>query len=489
MGRRSINTTKSGKYMNPTDQARKEARKKELKKNKRQRMLVRTAVLKGKDPEQLLTEMEKIDQMEYNVLQPSPLNEKVLKDKRRKLKDTFERVMKMYVKDDPDKWEELKRAEVEYDKRRTQLVSYYEAVKHAQQVQVDDIPLPLQSLPPESLAALAAGYTSQIPLPSDLGIPLPPSILGMVPPAPSILRKRSAYSPPPGAKHKAPPGVPPGPPPELSEGSDSEDENSADNSNKSKSIRFAEESNEDKTKSIDEKENQDAMDTFMKEMEEIQAKVNANAASNMPKESVPPQPVPPPLSQIIPPPPPLMFRPPPPSGIRLPPGLPPPPLRLMNIRLPPGPPPGMPPRIMRFPPPPPMGIPLPPTPGQQQSSMSLSTPNVLSAGPQLINKSAVSSSGGVTSSDSVTSKDGKTISAKPKIRNLSADLTRFLPTTLRLKKGDDASKRSLKTPSDVKNKTDQGGKSLQPPTMPPSAPGQTKDDAYQQFMKEMQGLL
>lgn len=41
----------------------KEARKKELKKNKRQRMMVRTAVLKGKDPEQLLQEMEKIDQM------------------------------------------------------------------------------------------------------------------------------------------------------------------------------------------------------------------------------------------------------------------------------------------------------------------------------------------------------------------------------------------------------------------------------------------
>lgn len=88
MGRRSINTTKSGKYMNPTDQAReytvrwssttntatcflniffytsgKEARKKELKKNKRQRQIVRTAVLRGKDPMQLLGEMEKIDQM------------------------------------------------------------------------------------------------------------------------------------------------------------------------------------------------------------------------------------------------------------------------------------------------------------------------------------------------------------------------------------------------------------------------------------------
>jgi len=34
---------------------------------------------------------------EYNVLQPPPLNEKVLKDKRKKLKETLERVMTMYV--------------------------------------------------------------------------------------------------------------------------------------------------------------------------------------------------------------------------------------------------------------------------------------------------------------------------------------------------------------------------------------------------------
>ena len=40
MGKRSTNTTKGGKFMNPTDQARKEARKKELKKNKKQRQIV-----------------------------------------------------------------------------------------------------------------------------------------------------------------------------------------------------------------------------------------------------------------------------------------------------------------------------------------------------------------------------------------------------------------------------------------------------------------
>ncbi|PSN53399.1 hypothetical protein C0J52_03785 [Blattella germanica] len=227
MGRRSINTTKSGKYMNPTDQARKEARKKELKKNKKQRQMVRAAVLKGKDPVQLIAEMEKIDQMEYNVLQPPPLNEKVLKDKRKKLKETLERVMTMYDKDDPDKWAELKRMEVEYEKRRIAMVTYAESVRHAQQVQVDDIPLPTLQLPNDPTAFM--GLPSQIPLPTDLpiqltsmvphpmialaGVPVPPGLA--LPPPHGILKKTSAYSAP--SKPKKPPGVPPGPPPELSD--------------------------------------------------------------------------------------------------------------------------------------------------------------------------------------------------------------------------------------------------------------------------------
>ena len=53
MGRRPQKTTKGGKFMNPTDQARKEARRRELKKNKKQRDAVRQAVIKNKDPMQV----------------------------------------------------------------------------------------------------------------------------------------------------------------------------------------------------------------------------------------------------------------------------------------------------------------------------------------------------------------------------------------------------------------------------------------------------
>lgn len=109
------------------------------------------------------------------------------------------------MKEDPDKWEELKRAEAEYEKRRFALSTYCEAVRHAQQVQVDDIPLPIAQLPPESIAVLA-GLTSQIPLPAEipipthlpLSIPVPSQVLlnsitANIPAPKSILRNKSAY--------------------------------------------------------------------------------------------------------------------------------------------------------------------------------------------------------------------------------------------------------------------------------------------------------
>uniref|UniRef100_A0A0K8SM30 WW domain-binding protein 11 n=3 Tax=Lygus hesperus TaxID=30085 RepID=A0A0K8SM30_LYGHE len=406
MGRRSINTTKSGKYMNPTDQARKEARKKELKKNKRQRQLVRAAVLKGKDPLQLIQEMEKIDNMEYNVLQPSPLNEKVLKDKRRKLRETLDRVLKMYIKEDPEKWEELKRAEAEYEKRRSTMATYSEAVRHAQQVQVDEIPLPIRE---NQENMLALGITSQIPLP-DMTLLIPPT---------SILRKKSAYSPP---RNKVPPGVPPGPPPELS--SDEEDGEPTEEKSKSRTIRFADSDSDGEEPSG----------------KELSAKLLEMVVKPMERESFAPVPPPPGMPPLAPPmPPPLggmLMRPPGP-----PPGLPP---RLLGIRLPPGPPPGLPPRL------------LPPRlPGAP-------TPNVLTAAPQLIRKDGAK---------------GATIEAKAQIRNLTADVTRFVPTALRVKRTDVADGRSVGRRAESERKVEA------------PKPQATKDDAYSQFMREMEGLL
>ncbi|XP_036601926.1 WW domain-binding protein 11-like [Trichosurus vulpecula] len=208
MGRRSVSSTKSGKFMNPTDQARKEARKRELKKNKRQRIMVRAAVLKMKDPKQIIRDMEKLDEMQFNPVQQPQLNEKVLKDKQKKLRETFERILRLYEKENPDICKELRKIEVEYEQKRAQLNQYFDAVKNAQHVELESIPLPDMPHSPSNI------LIQDIPLP------------GAQPP--SILKKASAYGPPTRAistlpllgldvphlpPGKKPPGPPPGPPP------------------------------------------------------------------------------------------------------------------------------------------------------------------------------------------------------------------------------------------------------------------------------------
>ncbi|KAM9844061.1 WW domain-binding protein 11 isoform 2-T2 [Aulostomus maculatus] len=207
MGRRSTSSTKSGKFMNPTDQARKEARKRELKKNKKQRMMVRAAVLKMKDPRQIIRDMEKLDEMEFNPVQQPMLNVKVLRDKRKKLRETFERIVRLYERENPDTYKELRKLELDYETKRGQLALYFDSVKNAESVEVDSIPLPDMPHAPSNI------HIQDIPLPgaqppsilkksSSFGKgPVPSSVLATLPGVPRL---------PPGKK---PPGPPPGPPP------------------------------------------------------------------------------------------------------------------------------------------------------------------------------------------------------------------------------------------------------------------------------------
>ncbi|KAM8718485.1 hypothetical protein ACLKA7_001656 [Drosophila subpalustris] len=565
MGRRSINTTKSGKYMNPTDQARKEARKKELKKNKRQRQMVRAAVLKNKDPSQILEEMEKIDEMEYNVLQPSPLNEKVLRDKRKKLKETFDRVMRLYHNDEPEHWAELKRKEVDYEKKRLKKQQYYESVKHAQSVQIDEIPLPA----PVTAANATTGNnansgSNNIGFPSGSGgsgirVPPPPMTLALPPFAPGAPPGVAKNSENAGGNEMLTDklkededkdwlGVPPGPPPDLyamceldsdAEGntdyegdeesmstspklqqrmqniddfmkemehvhkrkhrklqSDAErekeqtenkdDKDDTASESKSPSARRRGSSHSSSTTSDDEDDDDDDVDDDMGSDVDIKqpatkesAKIPSAAAvvptvpappsaPSLPAIPLPPSaPAPPQIPQLphmrgIAPPPGIMFRPPPMRppgpglpgfGMRMPPGPPPgarPPHALgpmprMGIRMPPGPPPGLPPRMAGH-------------------HVKHGTGNPLPIKDQ---------GKGVT-----------TITAKPQIRNLSADVTRFVPSTLRVKREDQ--RRAART-KHLAGASEAGERNVHAPPETHKPP--TKDDAYLQFMNEMQGLL
>jgi len=82
----------------------------------------------------------------------------------------------------------------------------------------------------------------------------------------------------------------------------------------------------------------------------------------------------------------------------------------------------------------------------------------------------------------LTDKSGATIEAKPQLKHPIGDVTRFMPTALRVKRETrDAKGRLIKTASGK----DESSNVKQNPQI--SAP--TKDDAYDAFMREMENLL
>lgn len=504
------------------------------------------------------------------MLQPSPLNEKVLREKRKKLKETFDRVMRLYVSiymacgrltakfiyrtpllqhnDDPELWAELKRKEVEYERRRNKKVQYFESVRHAQTVQIDDIPLPQMGdqpiMPPPrqniDINPATNNLLARPTLPnpnSFVDLQIPPDFRGakptIGPTEVSVESKDTADDSLNEKSTKNIAGCPPGPPPNLRDlhdldsdyESDEDERETTENSNKGnpqKDMTRAK-ANFDTRNSEKDSDEEDVreptsvqkrilaiagqkFDDFMKELENVRKKKDVDSeqsstkykeksdtinestnsshshgfdseftrskqseANEPPHEAerkqenvlFKPQPMPPIRNTLIPPPmkipnpppppmgvpPAMMFRPPPMRpglqslGIRMPPGM----SGLPRLRMPPGPPPGIPPARMSHPP---FNKPL--------------HPNVVAS-----MQKPVKDTKGMT-----------TISAKPQIRNLSADVTRFVPSTLRVKREDKKVPKKSITPYS-RHQSEQTAK----------AAGTTKDDAYMQFMQEMQGLL
>lgn len=154
--------------------------------------------------------MEKLDEMEFNPVQQPLLNEKVLRDKRKKLRETFERIVRLYERENPDTYKELRKLELDYETKRGQLSLYFDSVKNAELVEVDSIPLPDMPHAPSNI------HIQDIPLPGAQ----PPSILkktstfgkGQLSSSagPAVVTVPGVPRLPPGRK---PPGPPPGPPP------------------------------------------------------------------------------------------------------------------------------------------------------------------------------------------------------------------------------------------------------------------------------------
>ena len=334
-------------------------------------------------------------------------------------------------------------------------------------------------------------------------------------------------------KPKTCPGVPAGPPPLMSDYVDLNDDEGVNDGERKRKIRF-DESADDKDEegpSVDPVQRKllamsggQDVDAYMKEMEEVHRQTQAEKEREMqnrlsrieqnqpqppgvgegppagpPKPPGPPQGAP---SGMMPPTtrPPMMYRPSlpfrpgvAPPGVRLPPGPPPGrPVMPQGVRMPPGPPPGVPPPRMGMA----RGPHRPPGPGHQGAG------GVLSAGPQLIQKDQGKKNIGST-----------VITAKPQMRNLASDVTRFVPTNVKVKRdadsrpigpGKDMMKRRQANASGNLNIASfrifnaNGGyfcllldpmKDIFVKHQPQGSTGQSKDDAYAQFMREMDEMM
>jgi len=479
--------------MNPTDQARKEARKKELKKNKKQRQIVRTAVLKGQNPREIIEQLEKIDDMEYNPITPCPHAPKVMFEKRRKLAETWDRVIKMVDKDQPEQSAELKKLWHNYQARKIEVVKYYESVMSAQEVDVDAIPLP---------SADGGLDGMNIPLP-------PPSVFVPQGPPKSVLKK------PPSVLETSKPLLCPGVPADVPPNIEDYDIEVDTPETRKRKIRFGDENETEATEDVKNDEagedegvgapgpnslqkkmlamaGQD-LDQFMKEMEEVHRSREAEKAADLQArlarlEGDSAEPQPPGLegglmsehgTSLAPPPP--VFRPPVP-GAPMRPGVPPP-----GIRPPPGPPPGRPPAGISAPVRPgqaPPGIRPPPGPPpgvQQPRPPALPRPlGVVTAKPQL----------------TPAAKTDPVIEGAPVMRNLRSDVTRFVPTNLRVKREDTRKQESVKKRPEsfthsYHHQQQQHHQMMarQQQHQQQKKPSKSKDEEYADFMKEMQSFM
>uniref|UniRef100_A0A8C7Z379 WW domain binding protein 11 n=1 Tax=Oryzias sinensis TaxID=183150 RepID=A0A8C7Z379_9TELE len=158
--------------------------------------------------------------------------------------------------------------------------------------------------------------------------------------------------------------------------------------------------------------------------------------------------------------------------------------------LPPGPPPGRPPGP---PPGPPPG--LPPGPPPRGPPRSLAPP--LSLFPPPLNSNVLSAPPNIVQRQKGTSQDasqttiekragGATISAKPQIINPKAEVTRFVPTALRVRRDKSGAVPGAAAAHHEKAGAGALGRRMGAVSQPSM---KTKDQVYEAFMREMEGLL
>lgn len=381
--------------------------------------------MKGKDTYQIFAELERLDQIQYNIEETPKLNEKVIENKRKKLKETLYRILSLYKKEDQAKYDQLRRLEMSYEAKKVQLIKKYEAVNSAKEVNLEEIPLPF--LPDEDNSNNLSNQDKQIKS-SDSTQEQYILISGEI------------------RTDLKPPGCPALVPPKIE---DLEDEL------RSKGIDL-ETVNAEKD-----------LDEFLKEVDQVEKQASIEQSNSAKETPITANPI---IMPNLPPLPPMILK-----ATKPPPVINPTSSTLPNpINSTPFP-------VLINP----MGI--------MNAQQILKKPNMPQSSfkqaphPTHLNKfNAIKNQTVAPKKELEKVQQTATIEAKPQLRNLSADVTKFLPTSLRInRKRQEPNKRIVKPNESIQRQSAYINSSNRTTT----TDNQSKDTAYAEFMKELSGLI
>uniref|UniRef100_A0A7E4UZM8 WW domain-binding protein 11 n=1 Tax=Panagrellus redivivus TaxID=6233 RepID=A0A7E4UZM8_PANRE len=183
---------KGGKNVNPADQQRKLDRKRELKRNKKQRVETREAVVKSRDPEEVIDQLRRID---HQIYDPETPTTELLQTKRKKMVGSYISVIAHHrAQKNLEKVKELQNMLNAYENERRDMEERYNAQVFAKEGNLN-IPLPGGFFDPEDAMT-------------------PASMIPMPPPAPKI-HSGILKKPIERKYRRIPPGPPCIPPPDF----------------------------------------------------------------------------------------------------------------------------------------------------------------------------------------------------------------------------------------------------------------------------------
>ncbi|KAL3068460.1 hypothetical protein niasHT_030751 [Heterodera trifolii] len=502
MGKRS-GVTKSGRVMNPADRERKQQRAKELKRNKKQRTMVRHAIVKGKNPEEIIELMSRLDDQEFDPQRELSLN--VIQEKRHKLRGSFFQVVNLYKQEKDDKRvKNLEKMLVEYEVERAKKEENFRAQLFSENANFEEIPLPLGA--PGAMDAAKTPFS--LPLPTGIAPGDVPSGVQLQAAMRAGILKKTGATAPSQKRHKHPPGPPPGLPPPLAvaASSDSDGEDAA--SERRRVVRFTGDERMQQKRRREKDGDAEGDDGEEAAEEEDYAPVEI-PDSMLSGDTMPPPQHQPVYARAAPP---VML---PPSSqmpsmgaggvgrAPLPPGMAPPP---------PGYPPGyyasnVPPEVHaqamrtgRMPPPPNSSSSIAAQHQQQQSKTGLisythAEPHpsaVISAAPQVVKPSVTIAS---STPQAAAAAEQAIISAGPQMRNIRREATRFVPTAVKIQRplvhAPTVSATGIGPRVPTMGSTTAGRLMPQKVLAKKQQPKRTKttDEACDEFLRELEGLL